>query len=126
MERRAGRHPQLRAHLLRPRRPDGQRFLALGHVQHPGQRDPPGAGRWRPKKPAASRGAIQGRTDYGLVGYGGPCPPPGDKPHRYQFTIFAVDVDKLDANEHATAAVVGFNLHFHTLAKATLTATFGR
>ena len=69
---------------------------------------------------------MQSRTDYGSTGYGGPCPPPGDKPHRYQFTLFAVDVAKLDADEQSSAAVVGFNLHFHTLAKATLTGLYGR
>ena len=61
-------------------------------------------------------------------GYGGPCPPAGDKPHHYQITVFAVDVDKLpDAkNDAASAALVGFDLHFHTLAKATLTGLYGR
>ena len=71
---------------------------------------------------------TQSRTDFGADGYGGPCPPTGDKPHRYQITVFAVDVDKLpDAkNDMASAALVGFDLHFHTLAKATLTGTYGR
>jgi Raf kinase inhibitor-like YbhB/YbcL family protein len=74
------------------------------------------------------KGAIQSRTDFGSAGYGGPCPPPGDKPHRYQITVFAVDVDKLpDAqDDNASAALVGFDLHFHTLAKATLTGLYGR
>ncbi len=85
---------------------------------------PRGAG--DPKSQAAPKGAVQSRTDYGISGYGGPCPPPGDKPHRYQFTIFAVDVAKLDADEHSSAAVVGFNLNFHTLAKAMLTGLYGR
>jgi phosphatidylethanolamine-binding protein (PEBP) family uncharacterized protein len=51
-----------------------------------------------------------------------------DKPHHYQITVFAVDVDKLpDAkNDTASAALVGFDLHFHTLAKATLTGLYGR
>jgi Raf kinase inhibitor-like YbhB/YbcL family protein len=83
---------------------------------------PKGAG--DPKSDAAPKGAIQSHTDYGAPGYGGPCPPKGDKPHRYIFTLYALDVDKLDADENATAAVVGFNLHFHTLAKATLTALY--
>ncbi len=77
-----------------------------------------------PKSDASPKGAIQGKTDYGAPGYGGPCPPKGAKPHHYIFTLFAVDVDKLDADENATAAVVGFNLHFHTLAKATLTGVY--
>ena len=73
-------------------------------------------------------GAIQSRTDFGTSGYGGPCPPPDGTSHRYIFTVFAVDVDKLpDAkDENASAALVGYDLHFHTLAKAILTATYSR
>ena len=74
------------------------------------------------------KGAVQSRTDFGADGYGGPCPPKGDQPHHYQITVFAVDVDKLpDAKDHnASAALVGFDLHFHTLAKGTLTGVYGR
>ena len=59
---------------------------------------------------------------------GGPCPPQGNKPHRYIFTVYAVDEDKLQfAKDHnVSAAVVGFELHFHSKAKASLTATYGR
>lgn len=71
-------------------------------------------------------GTVQSRTDFGVPGFGGPCPPKGDKPHRYIFTLFAVDTDKLDAGADTSAAVVGFNLHFHTIAKATLMAKYGR
>ena len=80
------------------------------------------------KKKLMPKGAIQSRTDFGTTGYGGPCPPPGDKPHHYQITVYAVDIDKLpDAkNDKASAALVGFDLHFHTLAKATLTGMYGR
>jgi hypothetical protein len=74
------------------------------------------------------KGAVQSRTDFGADGYGGPCPPKGDKPHHYRITVFAVDVDKLpDAKDDtATPALVGFDLHFHTLAKATVTGRYGR
>ncbi len=85
---------------------------------------PKGAG--DPKSDAAPKGAVQSRTDFGTPGYGGPCPPKGDKPHRYQFTIFALDTDKLDTDENSSPAFVGFNVHFHTLAKATLTGRWGR
>ena len=80
------------------------------------------------KKELMPKGAIQSRTDFGADGYGGPCPPTGDKPHHYQITVFAVDVDKLpDAKDNnASAALVGFDLHFHTLAKATITGLYGR
>ena len=71
-------------------------------------------------------GAVQGNTDFGSPGYGGPCPPVGDKPHHYIFTLYALDVDKLDLPATATAAYVGFNLHAHTIAKATFTALYGR
>ena len=81
-----------------------------------------------PSKKLLPEGAIQSRTDFGAPGYGGPCPPPGDKPHHYHITVFALDVDKLpDAKDaQASAALVGFDLHFHTLAKATLTGIYGR
>jgi len=79
-----------------------------------------------PKATLAPAGAIQGNNDAGTQGYFGPCPPKGDKPHHYHFQIFAVDVDKLDADASASPAVVGFNLHFHTLAKATLTGIWSR
>jgi Raf kinase inhibitor-like YbhB/YbcL family protein len=71
-------------------------------------------------------GALQARNDYSQVGYGGPCPPPG-KPHRYQITVYALDVDKLpDAGPDASPAVFGFDAHAHTVAKATLTGLYGR
>jgi len=80
------------------------------------------------KKNLMPKGAIQSRTDFGSDGYGGPCPPQGDKPHHYQITVFAVDVDKLPAakDHSAAAALVGFDLNSHTLAKATLTGLYGR
>ncbi|MFP5296490.1 MAG: YbhB/YbcL family Raf kinase inhibitor-like protein [Alphaproteobacteria bacterium] len=69
-------------------------------------------------------GAVEGRTDYGEPGFGGAAPPPGHGPHRYIFTVFAVDVEKLDVTPDNSGAVFGFNLHFHTLAKASITATY--
>ncbi|QDH72704.1 YbhB/YbcL family Raf kinase inhibitor-like protein [Brevundimonas sp. M20] len=69
-------------------------------------------------------GSVEGRTDYGPAGFGGAAPPPGHGPHRYIFTVFAVDTDKLDVTPDNSGAVFGFNLHFHTLAKATITATY--
>jgi len=71
-------------------------------------------------------GALQTRTDIGKPGYIGPCPPPNDHPHRYIFTIFAVSQDKLPVEADTSAAIVGFNLHFNTLAKASLMGLFKR
>ncbi len=72
---------------------------------------------------ALPAGALQTRTDFGQPGYSGPCPPPGD-PHHYIFTIFAVGAEQLQVNADTSAAVVGFQLHFNTLEKATLTGLF--
>ncbi len=69
-------------------------------------------------------GSLQVRTDFGAPGYGGPCPPQGDHPHRYLFTIFAVGVGNLPVTADTSAAVVGFQLHFNTLAKAELMGLF--
>ena len=71
-------------------------------------------------------GALQTRTDCGKPGYAGPCPPEGDHPHRYLFTVFAVSKDKIDVGADTSAAVVGFNLHFATLAKASIMGLFKR
>lgn len=54
------------------------------------------------------------------------CPPPGDKPHRYVFTVHALSVPRLDIPDDATAALAGFMVNAHTLAKASFTATYGR
>lgn len=72
------------------------------------------------------KGALMTRTDFGKPGYGGPCPPEGHGPHRYQFTLFAVKQEALPVNADTSAAAVGFNLHFNTIEKATLTGIFKR
>jgi len=84
---------------------------------------PSGAGSAGGKLPA---GAVQGRTDYGQAGFGGACPPVGDKPHHYQFTVWALKTDKLDVNEQSSGALVGFMLHANALTTAQLTALYGR
>jgi len=71
-------------------------------------------------------GALQTRTDFGRPGYGGPCPPEGDHPHRYLFTVFAVGADALQANADTSAAVIGFQLHFNMLARASLMGLYKR
>ena|SRR6476660_8525339 len=71
-------------------------------------------------------GAVMGHGDAGMTAYQGPCPGKGDKPHRYLFTLYALDTDKLDIPAGATAAYAGFNFHSHQLAKTTLMAVYGR
>ena len=71
-----------------------------------------------------SDGARQGRNDFGQLGYGGPCPPPGPA-HRYVFTLFALDVS-LGLPAGATRAEVSRAMEGHVLATASLIGTFGR
>ena len=71
-------------------------------------------------------GALQVRTDFGAPGYGGPCPPEGDHPHRYLFNLHAVGAAELPVTADTSAAVVGFQLHFNTLAKASLMGLYKR
>jgi len=74
----------------------------------------------------APSGSQEGNTDFGTKGYGGPCPPAGDKPHHYHFKVFALKVDKLDVPGNATAAYVGYNLNANKLATATVTGLYAR
>lgn len=83
---------------------------------------PTGASR-TPKMPA---GALEMRTDFGTTGYGGPCPPPGDKPHRYVFTLYALKVDRIDIDPQATAANASYMMRSNAIATATFTASYGR
>ena len=75
---------------------------------------------------ALPAGAVQGRTDFGAPGFGGACPPKGDKPHRYVFTVHALKTDKIDVPPEATAALVGFMLTANRLGKASFEARYGR
>ena len=71
-------------------------------------------------------GARQLETDFGEVGYGGPCPPQGHGVHRYVFTVYALPVEKLDVKSTDRTAIVGFTISQSALAKASITATYSR
>ena len=85
---------------------------------------PAGAG--DPASGKLPKGAVQSKTDFGTGGYGGPCPPQGDKPHHYVFTVYALKVDKIGADENASGAMVGFMLNANKLDKASFISTYGR
>jgi Raf kinase inhibitor-like YbhB/YbcL family protein len=72
------------------------------------------------------KGAVQGRTDYGVAAWGGTCPPQGDKPHHYIFTVYALKTDKIEVPADATAALTGYMIHANMLGKASFTARYGR
>jgi Raf kinase inhibitor-like YbhB/YbcL family protein len=78
-----------------------------------------------PKKNLMPTGTVQGRTDFGTAGYGGPCPPPG-KPHHYYFRLFALKVPKLDVPADASPALIGFSVNANSLGKAELLGIYGR
>jgi len=71
-------------------------------------------------------GAVQGRTDYGIRAFGGACPPKGDKPHRYIFTVYSLKIEKLDVPDDSTAVLIGFAMNANSLGKASFTAKYGR
>ena len=75
---------------------------------------------------ALPKGAVMGRTDFGAAAFGGACPPPGDKPHRYQLTVWALNTDHLDLNQEASGALVSYMLRAHALGQASLTGYYGR
>jgi Raf kinase inhibitor-like YbhB/YbcL family protein len=76
------------------------------------------------KQGQLANGALQGRNDFGKIGYGGPCPPPG-KPHRYYFKFYALDT-KFDLKAGATKADLERTMKGHILGQAELIGRYGR
>jgi Raf kinase inhibitor-like YbhB/YbcL family protein len=74
----------------------------------------------------APSGSVQSRNSFGTPGWGGPCPPQGDPPHHYIFTIYALGIDRLGVNADVSPAAIGSSLQSHTLDKASLTGLYGR
>ena len=74
--------------------------------------------------PTLPDGALQLRNDSGFAGYVGAAPPSGHGAHRYFVVVHAVDTESLDVGPDTTPAVLGFNLFFHTLARATMVVTY--
>jgi Raf kinase inhibitor-like YbhB/YbcL family protein len=74
------------------------------------------------KSPA---GGHSGYSDYGFASYGGPCPPKGDRAHRYVFTVYALDVPATGADAKCTGATCVFKMRGHVLAAGEITGTFG-
>ncbi len=72
------------------------------------------------------QGAMQGVTDFGARGWGGPCPPEGGGKHHYHFTLHALKVAKLEIPPGATAALIGYMVNANSLGKASFTGLYGR
>lgn len=72
----------------------------------------------------APKGSIQSVTDYGVEGYGGPCPPAGHGLHEYIITVYALKTDTLGLTKDTNPAVVGYYLWNNTIAKASIVAYY--
>lgn len=75
---------------------------------------------------ALPKGTQTIRNDYGSASFGGACPPKGDKAHRYQFKVFALDVETLKLPENPSPALVGYFLNSHAIEIADLEALYQR
>lgn len=78
----------------------------------------------QPHSAELPNGALQGKNDFGKIGYNGPCPPPG-KPHRYFFRLFALDT-KLELKAGADRKTLEQAMKDHILAQGEVMGTFGR
>ena len=67
---------------------------------------------------------VEGTNDFGDVGYGGPCPPPGER-HRYIFSVYALDI-RLDLEAGVGPMAVVGSMMGHVQAKAELVGTYQR
>jgi Raf kinase inhibitor-like YbhB/YbcL family protein len=72
----------------------------------------------------AAGAGTDGFSDWGESAYGGMAPPAGDSPHHYQFTIYALDTEKIGLDDHTTYAKFRFVTKDHTLASGTLVGLF--
>ncbi len=79
-----------------------------------------------PDTALAPLGTVQSVTDFGTPGYSGPCPPAGDRAHRYIFTVYALDAPRLDLDASALPATVNASIRQHAIGHARLTVIFSR
>ena len=75
------------------------------------------------KENSVPEDGIEGITDFGRAGYGGPCPPSGT--HRYFFKLYALDTT-LDLPQNATKQMVEEKMKGHILDKAELIGLYSR
>lgn len=83
------------------------------------------AGAGKPDNTKIPKGARQIENDYGITGFGGACPPQGDKAHRYQFTVHALS-KKLDLPANPSGALTGYMINSNSLGSSTLETLYKR
>lgn len=100
--------------VLDPDAPDGPFLHWSAWGIDPGDRVIPAGG-------FIEKGPVEGENDFGEVGYGPPCPPEGDSPHRYTFTLYALSapldldqgappdevLDRIDQTATAQGSLIG-------------------
>ncbi len=69
---------------------------------------------------------IQSINDFGEIGYSGACPPEGDRPHRYVFSVYALNIDHLDLDKNASPYIVERMINAHMIKKAMIVSYYGR
>ena len=108
-----------------PDAPTGSGILALGRARHPRLGDRTGDGRGRNRWLWPAQGGVPRPQRLRRQGLRRRGPPAGDEPHRYVFAVHALDVESLDVDDEISPAVAGFNLRFHTIARAVLIPVYG-
>ena len=84
---------------------------------------PPNVGRIAEGRPPA--GSVEGENGFGDRGWGGPCPPERDSPHRYVFAVYGLD-EPLGLGEDASPKDVHAAIREHTLGRGATIGRFGR
>ncbi|MCW5830535.1 MAG: YbhB/YbcL family Raf kinase inhibitor-like protein [Deltaproteobacteria bacterium] len=137
---RTGGQPDRSPELVWTGAPAGTRSFALLCIDpHPVARNwvhwiifdiPPAAGGLKAGQPCTERlpdGSRQGRNGYGDIGWGGPQPPPGTGDHPYEFTLYALDADRLDVKATAPSVEeVRKSMPSHVLGQAALVGYYSQ
>src|SRR6266487_1059770 len=71
-------------------------------------------------------GSKQASNDFRRVGYGGPCPPHGHRPHHYHFRLLALSVDQLGPRRSPACEELDREARQHVIAEATLVGVYQR
>lgn len=103
-----------------PDAPTGTGFMHWAVANIPAEVTSVARGAGAPDGPMPA-GSLTLPNDLRVRGYVGAEPPPGTGGHRYVFIVHAVDVPVLDIDPELTPVVLGFQLHFHTLARGSMT-----
>jgi len=115
--------------------PDGTKSFALilhdpdspkGDFTHWLLADIPAQRRDLPPGLAGVEFGVSGTNSFGRLGYGGPCPPANDRPHRYIFDLYALDTPSLGINAGAKRQSIEMAMEGHVLSQASCVGVYAR